>query len=287
MTFADLLYYLKARLSEPTEVFNGGKNADLEKGERQRRPFIILQAITVGVVGDFQMSCFLDAASEFYYSPEIAILKEKSGVMMVVHNYWEELIAWFKRLIYFAIQYSKSGGDAAAFVGHNAFLRWSALQEFAYKDETDNGRIKYWSEDHVSENFEMSLKLQSKGYIVRLVTYHNDQFQEGVSLTVYDELTRWQKYAYGCSELVFRPVWQWHTGKIFTPLFSRFLQSDMQQRADSVLKCGQEGSLEPGVSLSGQRQAAWYTAGSSSSSSTGGKEEIPSRTLLYADSPGR
>ncbi|KAK9344265.1 glycosyl transferase family group 2-domain-containing protein [Lipomyces starkeyi] len=263
MTFADLLYYLKARLSEPTEVFNGGKNADLEKGERQRRPFIILQAITVAVVGDFQMSCFLDAASEFYYSPEIAILKEKSGVMMVVHNYWEELIAWFKRLIYFAIQYSKSGGDAAAFVGHNAFLRWSALQEFAYKNETDNGRIKYWSEDHVSEDFEMSLKLQSKGYIVRL------------------------KYAYGCSELVFRPVWQWHTGKIFTPLFSRFLQSDMQQRADSVLKCGQEGSLEPGVSLSGQRQAAWYTAGSSSSSSTGGKEEIPSRTLLYADSPGR
>ncbi|KAK9362670.1 glycosyl transferase family group 2-domain-containing protein [Lipomyces starkeyi] len=121
------------------------------------------------------------------------------------------------------------------FVGHNAFLRWSALQEIAYKDETDNGRIKYWSEDHVSEDFEMSLKLQSKGYIVRLVTYHNDQFQEGVSLTVYDELTRWQKYAYGCSELVFRPVRQWHTGKIFTPLFSRFLQSDKQRFPSSQL----------------------------------------------------
>ncbi|KAK9235210.1 glycosyl transferase family group 2-domain-containing protein [Lipomyces kononenkoae] len=172
--------------------------------------------------------CFLDAASEFYYSPEVAIMQQKSGVMMVVHNYWEELIAWFTRLIYFAIQYATSGGDAAAFVGHNAFLRWSAMQEIAYKDETDNGRIKYWSEEHVSEDFEMSLKLQTKGYIVRLSTYHNDEFQEGVSLTVYDELTRWQKYAYGCSELVFRPVRQWYTGKIFTPLFSRFLVSGMK-----------------------------------------------------------
>ncbi|KAK9486205.1 glycosyl transferase family group 2-domain-containing protein [Lipomyces starkeyi] len=172
--------------------------------------------------------CFLDAASEFYYSPEVAILQEKSGVMMVVHNYWEELIAWFTRLIYFAIQYATSGGDAAAFVGHNAFLRWSAVQEIAYKDETDNGRIKYWSEEHVSEDFEMSLKLQTKGYIVRLTTYHDDKFQEGVSLTVYDELVRWQKYAYGCSELVFRPVRQWYAGTIFTPLFSRFLWSGMK-----------------------------------------------------------
>lgn len=28
------------------------------------------------------------------------------------------------------------------------------------------------------------------------------EFKEGVSLTVFDELLRWEKYAYGCSELV-------------------------------------------------------------------------------------
>jgi hypothetical protein len=28
-------------------------------------------------------------------------------------------------------------------------------------------------------------------------------FKEGVSLTVDDEVNRWQKYAYGCSESVF------------------------------------------------------------------------------------
>lgn len=172
--------------------------------------------------------CFIDAASESYYSPEVAILQQKSGVMMVVHNYWEELIAWFTRLIYFAIEYATAGGDFAAFVGHNAFLRWTAIQEVAYKDDTDGGRIKYWSEVHVSEDFEMSLKLQTRGYTVRLVSYNNDQFEEGVSLTVYDELTRWQKYAYGCNELMFYPCKYWLTGRFFTPLFWRFLTSNIK-----------------------------------------------------------
>lgn len=45
-----------------------------------------------------------------------------------------------------------------------------------------------------------------QGMTVRLATYHNGGFKEGVSLTLYDELTRWEKYAYGCNELVFNPL---------------------------------------------------------------------------------
>jgi hypothetical protein len=40
----------------------------------------------------------------------------------------------------------------------------------------------------------MSLRLQSAGYIIRLGAYYGDGFKEGVSLTVYDELNRWEKY---------------------------------------------------------------------------------------------
>ncbi|RDI75581.1 hypothetical protein Vi05172_g13734 [Venturia inaequalis] len=29
---------------------------------------------------------------------------------------------------------------------------------------------------------------------------------EGVSLTIYDELARWEKYVYGCNELGFNPL---------------------------------------------------------------------------------
>lgn len=30
----------------------------------------------------------------------------------------------------------------------------------------------------------------------------NGEFKEGVSLTAFDELLRWEKYSYGCSEMV-------------------------------------------------------------------------------------
>jgi hypothetical protein len=79
-------------------------------------------------------------------------------------------------------------------------------------------------------------------FIVRLATYHNGGFKEGVSLTVYDELARWEKYdnpvtsystsnkiryAYGCNELVFNPLCKWYKGP-FTKLFWRFLRSDIK-----------------------------------------------------------
>ena len=54
-----------------------------------------------------------------------------------------------------------------------------------------------WSESHVSEDFDMALRLQLKGYVIRWATYSRGGFKEGVSLTCDDELNRWQKYAYG------------------------------------------------------------------------------------------
>jgi hypothetical protein len=42
----------------------------------------------------------------------------------------------------------------------------------------------------------MALRLQIAGNIVRLATYHDNEFKEGVSLTIYDELARWEKYTF-------------------------------------------------------------------------------------------
>jgi hypothetical protein len=106
--------------------------------------------------------------------------------------------------------------------------------------------VAYWSEQHVSEDFDMALRLQIAGNIVRLATYHDNEFKEGVSLTIYDELARWEKsvdfkldccdmtltcfsrYAYGCNELVFNPIHTWLWKSPITPLFRTFLFSDMQ-----------------------------------------------------------
>ncbi|KAK0654846.1 glycosyl transferase family group 2-domain-containing protein [Cercophora newfieldiana] len=170
--------------------------------------------------------CLLDAVSEMELSPDVGILQFSSGVMQVVHTYFENGITFFTDLIYSAIRYTVSNGDVAPFVGHNAILRWSAIQQVGYTDE--DGYEKFWSESHVSEDFDMSLRLQCNGYIIRLAAWAGDGFKEGVSLTVYDELARWEKYAYGCNELLFHPIRKWIWRGPFTPLFRRFLFSNIR-----------------------------------------------------------
>ncbi|KAI6130943.1 glycosyl transferase family group 2-domain-containing protein [Pisolithus croceorrhizus] len=155
--------------------------------------------------------CLRDAAREFAEpeSAELAVLQHESDVMQVAHHYFENGVAYFTRRINKCISMTCANGEVAPFVGHNAFLRWSALQDAAFNDPSDKDKIKIWSESNVSEDFDMALRLQLKGYVIRWVTYSKGGFKEGVSLTVDDELNRWQKYAYGCSELLFHPLHQW------------------------------------------------------------------------------
>ncbi|KAI1609612.1 glycosyl transferase family group 2-domain-containing protein [Exophiala viscosa] len=176
------------------------------------------------------VDCFLDAVSEMEHSPEVAIIQFASGVMNVTDSWFEQGITFFTNFVYTAIQYAVSNGDVAPFVGHNAFLRWSAVQDVAFTETDVNDgttKEKYWSEATVSEDFDMALRLQTSGYILRLASYTGQGFKEGVSLTVYDELARWEKYAYGCSELIFHPFAQWFTKGPFTRLFRNFIASNM------------------------------------------------------------
>lgn len=152
--------------------------------------------------------CFRDAARELAECPDVAIIQHESDVMQVANHFFENGIAHFTRRINKCISLACANGEVAPFVGHNAFLRWSAIQEAAFVDPADNIR-KVWSESNVSEDFDMALRLQLKGYIIRWANYSEGGFKEGVSLTVDDELNRWQKYAYGCNELIFNPVIDW------------------------------------------------------------------------------
>lgn len=73
----------------------------------------------------------------------------------------------------------------------------------------------------------MALRLQMRGNTIRIASYHNDQFKEGVSLTIYDEVARWQKYAYGVSEMIFHPFHRWIFKGPFTRLFYTYLGSNI------------------------------------------------------------
>jgi hypothetical protein len=81
-------------------------------------------------------------------------------VMQVAHHYFENGIAHFTRRINKCISMACANGEVAPFVGHNAFLRWSALQDAAFHDPGDNNKKKIWSEMNVSEDFDMALRLQ-------------------------------------------------------------------------------------------------------------------------------
>lgn len=172
------------------------------------------------------VDCFADALGEMEASPQVAIVQFSSGVMNVTTSFFEKGITFFTNLVYLAINFAVANGDVAPFVGHNAFLRWSAVQDVAFVDN-DSQSEKYWSENTVSEDFDMALRLQTRGYIIRLAAYAGQGFKEGVSLTVYDELARWEKYAYGCSELIFHPLREWVFRGPFTLLFRRFIFSNM------------------------------------------------------------
>ena len=97
------------------------------------------------------------------------------------------------------------------------YLRYRALLE--------NTRFRA---DSDMQDFDMALRLQCAGYIIRLGAYMADGYKEGVSLTVYDELARWEKYAYGCNELLFHPLRFWPVRGPFTKLFRKFLFSKIR-----------------------------------------------------------
>ncbi|KAF8269451.1 glycosyl transferase family group 2-domain-containing protein [Lactarius quietus] len=205
--------------------------------------------------------CLRDAAREMAECPTVAIIQHESGetsplivlggfprsispedVMQVAHHYFENGIAYFTRRINKSISLTCANGEVAPFVGHNAFLRWQAVQDAAIVDR--DGKEKIWSESHVSEDFDMAMRLQMRGYIIRWATYSKGGFKEGVSLTVDDELNRWQKYAYGCSELLFNPLVKWWRRGPIAIQIHRFLWSNAPFHYKiSMLAYGIAGSI--------------------------------------------
>ena len=86
--------------------------------------------------------------------------------MQVAHHYFENCIAHFTRRATKSISMACANGEVAPFMGHNAFLRWSAIQDVAIVAD-EEGVPNIWSESKVSEDFDMALRLQMRGYIIR------------------------------------------------------------------------------------------------------------------------
>lgn len=168
--------------------------------------------------------CLMQAAAELERSPDVGALQHCSGITYVQHHYFERLLGYFVGVFTnFSISWVCSNGAMAPLMGHNVFLRWTALQQVADKKLLQEER-QIFSSQHVSEDYELAMRLQMAGYCVRWATYSNQAFREGVSLNPTDEKARWQKYAFGACEILFNPFVRWYKGP-FTSLFWRFMWS--------------------------------------------------------------
>lgn len=131
------------------------------------------------------------------------------------HDYWLTTISHFTENIYrIGIGFSTALGGCCPLVGHNAFIRYAALKEEGF-----------WSEDSVCEDFDLFLRLAMRGKYGRYVIYTGPDFQEGVSLTFRDEITKFRKFAYGACEMCLNPFAKWLRHGPITHGFIQFLRS--------------------------------------------------------------
>jgi hypothetical protein len=91
----------------------------------------------------------------------------------------------------------------------------------------NNSATEYWSENHVSEDFELMIHLYNLGFNGRYVAYPDCEFQEGITRTFDEEAGRHRKFSLGAHELMFNPFNNWIGEGIFSPLFRTFLKCDI------------------------------------------------------------
>merc|ERR1719263_433652 len=109
----------------------------------------------------------------------------------------------------------------------NIGLPFLPIDQVGFSNLQAENRIEYWSECHVSEDFELMIHLYNLGFNGRYCAYPDCEFQEGITRTFDEEAGRHRKFALGAHELVFHPIAECFGKGIFTPLFKTFLTCDI------------------------------------------------------------
>lgn len=107
-------------------------------------------------------------------------------------NYFSKTISAFTSFLYQYIYPTNAlTGGLVAFVGHNGFIRKSALSE-----------IGFWPEDRVSEDYYTSTLFSAKGYHGQYLNFKGYEFKEMVSRSFIEEASKMGRYTFGLLELI-------------------------------------------------------------------------------------
>lgn len=171
--------------------------------------------------------CFDKLFLEMEKDLQLGFLQVRTNTLRVANNKWENAIAHFTNALYSVnFFYSCSNGFPSPLVGHNCLLRWEAImkveKELNGYDERPICTWKVWDETRVSEDFVMSLTMQTIGYYGKYIMY-DCGMMEGVSLTILDEIVKLKKFMYGIHEIMFYPIAEWMTKGITTHLFHKLI----------------------------------------------------------------
>jgi cellulose synthase/poly-beta-1,6-N-acetylglucosamine synthase-like glycosyltransferase len=110
---------------------------------------------------------------------------------------------------------------------NNIGLPFLPVDQVGFSNLSSANRIEYWSESHVSEDFELMIHLYNLGFNGRYCAYPDCEFEEGITRTFDEEAGRHRKFALGAHELVFNSFQDMIGGGVFTPLFRTFLKCDI------------------------------------------------------------
>lgn len=116
-------------------------------------------------------------------------------------NFFARQIARFTKNLYDLVFVLVTiSGEPSPLVGHNAVIRTDSL--YSAMQEQD----KYWSDDKVSEDFDFSFRVLSKGYRGVYVAFAT--FSEGISFDLHSEVLKMSKFTHGAIEMIFSPVYR-------------------------------------------------------------------------------
>jgi hypothetical protein len=88
----------------------------------------------------------------------------------------------------------------------NIGLPFLPVDQIGFSNLQANNRAEYWSERHVSEDFELMIHLYNLGFNGRYCAYPDCEFEEGITRTFDEEAGRHRKFALGAHELIFNPL---------------------------------------------------------------------------------
>ncbi|KAL9106122.1 MAG: hypothetical protein Q9227_008822 [Pyrenula ochraceoflavens] len=151
---------------------------------------------------------FVYAATDAILNPEVDILRYRVQPMLVIGNAFEKWMGGLRYKLDRLAFYNAWTGLSPGCWGRNEFFRLRLLRAMSWVDHSESNMRKIWSEQCVNEDQDLSWRLQNNHTIIRLSVRPNQPplSEEGVSLTMEDEIARTEKHAYGAMESAFNPL---------------------------------------------------------------------------------